>query len=659
MVEERLNLEPEVREIFKCIDADQNFLLSGGAGSGKTYSLVQVIRQALTENPTAKVACMTYTNAAVKEIEERVNHENLNVTTIHDFLWDNIKHFQKELRSTLVNLINDESIAISSDVILPLPIEYFDSIEEGIQYMEYLKVKEGIISHNELLIIANCIFKEYPRLSSIVKDKYKFIFIDEYQDTSELVVQIFLNHFKQSEKKNLIGFFGDAMQSIYEDSIGNLDNFKDDETNPVTEIKKSQNRRSPKKIIDLANLLRTDGIQQTPSNDPKAPNMQNGVIKPGNVVFIHSTDNDIDRVKQYLSQNYNWDFSNSKETKELNLTHNLIADKAGFRTLMDIYDKDLILKYKDRIRNYIKSKAIQTDFSENSFGEVIEILKNGKTDRELNAIDPTPAMSEFISNNPELYNAALNYNYSIFSKIYVDKDQLLDDKKQDEEDENRKGSKRDNLIKHLFKIQTNIYLYQSGQHNEFLRTTDYRSKIIYIEDKRTLKSNIESLTNVGDKTIEKIIAEANKKGICLIDDKLNIFAEKNEYLYNRLKTVKFKEFQKLYEYLEGKTPFSTKHKTKGAEFNNVLVILDNGNWNDYNFSYLFNAENENKALVAGKSKTKSKLDSFPKILNRTQKIFYVCCTRSKEQLAVFYHNPSTEVISKAAQWFGDQNIISL
>jgi len=77
MAEGRLNLEPEVQEIFQSIDKGRNFLLSGGAGSGKTYSLVNVIRQVIAENPTAKVACMTYTNAAVKEIEERVNHKTL------------------------------------------------------------------------------------------------------------------------------------------------------------------------------------------------------------------------------------------------------------------------------------------------------------------------------------------------------------------------------------------------------------------------------------------------------------------------------------------------------------------------------------------------------------------------------------------------------
>ena len=46
MVENRLKLEPEVQQIFSIIDRENNFILSGGAGSGKTYSLVQVIKQA-------------------------------------------------------------------------------------------------------------------------------------------------------------------------------------------------------------------------------------------------------------------------------------------------------------------------------------------------------------------------------------------------------------------------------------------------------------------------------------------------------------------------------------------------------------------------------------------------------------------------------------
>ncbi|SHJ92465.1 ATP-dependent helicase [Epilithonimonas mollis] len=642
MVEGRLNLEPEVQEIFQSIDNGRNFLLSGGAGSGKTYSLVNVIRQAIAENPTAKVACMTYTNAAVKEIEERVNHKNLNVSTIHDFLWDSIKHFQKELKEALISLANNEEVArISIEEVNPVPENYYDDLPDGVQYKEFVRIRDGIISHDELLIVANYLFEKYPKLSSIVKDKYKFIFIDEYQDTSKAVVETFLTHFKKSERKNIIGFFGDAMQSIYEDGIGNLDDYKGDDAEEVKEIPKKQNRRNPKHIIDLANQLRTDGITQEPSADPKAPNMAGGVIKQGTVLFLHSTDGDINKIEAFLETNYAWDFSNSKETKELNLTHNLIAGKAGFRTLMDIYDKDHILSFRDRIRKYIKDNNVTTDFLENTFGEVIEVLQQGKNGRELNAVRPTNTMQVFIDGNAELYNYAKSLKYSEFSKMYVDKDQLLDDKKQDNDDENKKGSKRDNLIKHLFKIQNNISLYQNKKYNQFLRATDYHFKITSIASKRALKDNIESLVNVGDNTIEKVINDADEKRICLIDDKLIAFKEHKEYLYNRVKDVKFSEFQKLYEYLEGQTPFSTQHKTKGAEFDNVLVILDNGGWNNYNFGNLF--------LETGSAS----------VLDRTQKIFYVCCTRAKENLAVFFHNPDVDVIAKAKVWFGENNVIDI
>lgn len=633
----------EFQQIVEHITNGYNFLLSGGAGSGKTYSLVQVIKQVITDNPISKVACMTYTNAAVKEIEERVNHRNLNVSTIHDFLWDNIKHFQKELKLAIVNLANDENVTkIRIDNLDNVPNDFFDNREEPfkIQYKEYLRLKDGIISHDELLVIADYMFEKYPKLCDIVKDKYRFIFIDEYQDTHREVVRILLEHFTKSEKRSIIGFFGDAMQSIYDDGIGNINEYKGDEEGKVKEVKKTQNRRSPKKVITLANRLRTDGIIQVPSTDISAPNMADGQVKEGKIMFIHSTNEDIPSVKQFLSEHHGWNFSDAKETKELNLTHNLIADKAGFRALMDIYDKDSILDYKKRIKDYIKNNGIITDFSANTFGEVIEILQRGKTGRDLSAVSPTPTMQRFIDNNPGLYQTALNYNYETFSRIYVDKDQLVDDKKQDEDDENKKGSQRDNLIRHLFKIQNNITLYVNKKYNEFLRITDYK-RINRIVDKKTLKHNIESLINVGDKTIEDVIKDAHEKGICLIDEKLEKFCEEKEYIYNRIKNVKYSEFQKLYDFLEGKTPFSTQHKTKGTEFNNVLVILDNGNWNKYNFESLF--------LGGGTAS----------VLERTQKIFYVCCTRAKENLAVFYHHPNVNIVEKAKDWFGEENVYGI
>lgn len=646
MAEERLinEIEDEFHQIMELVYSGENFLLSGGAGSGKTYSLVQVIKQVIADFPTAKVACMTYTNAAVREIEERVNHKNLNVSTIHDFLWDNIKHFQKELKQALIVLLNDENVQqIKIDDIANAPSDYYDNRTDpiSIQYKEYLKLKDGIISHDEILLVSEYMFHKYPKLCDIVKDKYKFILIDEYQDTHSEVVKILLEYFPRTPKKCIVGFFGDAMQAIYDDGIGNIDLYKGDSDGQVKEVKKVQNRRNPKTVITLANRLRTDGIIQEPSNDISAPNMVDGIPKEGNILFLYSENDDNSIIKRFLSERYAWNFNDINETKELNLTHNLIADKAGFRSLMDIYDKDLILAFNKRIKNYIKENNILLDFSEKTFGEVIDILQHGKSGRELNKVQPTHNMQLFIDANPDLYSFALNYNFDKLSKIYVDKDQLLDDKKQSDDDDKKKGSKRDSLIRHLFKIQKNIELYKNRQYNDFLRKTDY-PMIRTIADKRILRDNIESLINVGNKTIEEVINDAHEMHICLIDEKLERFKLEKEYVYNRVKSIKYSEFQKLYEYLEGKTPFSTQHKTKGAEFNNVLVVLDNGGWNNYNFESVF--------VDNGKSET---------IKSRSLKIFYVCCTRAKENLAVFYHKPSANVIAKAQEWFGEDNVIRL
>ena len=87
-------LEKEVIQIFELIDDNRNFLLSGGAGSGKTYSLVSVINEIYNRNPIAKIACITYTNAAVHEIENRVLNKKTRISTIHDFYGRIFHHFK-------------------------------------------------------------------------------------------------------------------------------------------------------------------------------------------------------------------------------------------------------------------------------------------------------------------------------------------------------------------------------------------------------------------------------------------------------------------------------------------------------------------------------------------------------------------------------------
>lgn len=628
MVENRVNLEPEVQEVFQAIDAGQNFLLSGGAGSGKTYSLVQVIKQALNEAPFATVACMTYTNAAVREINSRIEHKNLLVSTIHDFLWDNIKSFQFELKQAVIQMVNSEA-DVEEDKISE---DYFDC--KDIQYKEYKLIREGFISHDEVLEVSEIIFSKYKKICDILRDKYSFIFVDEYQDTSPIVIKIFLDHTKKSTKKNIIGFFGDAMQSIYDEGVGDISSYVT--SGLVTEIKKLQNRRNPRLVYELANILRTDGIVQGASEDGHAPNMKDGSVIDGSIRFFYTsgTDSKLEDLKDVLK----WNFDDVKENKELNLTHNLIAPRAGFSKLMEIYDADKIIEYRQRIKELIKKYKVEVDFSEKTFGDVIVFLRENNLAKK-KEIDPTPMQQQFIDVNNDLFNKALLLKYDIFKKIYIDKESLIDDKKEESSALSRTGSKRDSLIKHLFKIQTSISLYEAGEHNEFLRKTEF--KIKSIRDKKYLNEVIEKIKSMAEESIENVVNFAHESGLCLKDDKFYKFFDKNSYLCEQVMQVKFSEFQNLFRYLEGMTPFSTQHKIKGAEFKNVLVVLNNGNWSKYNFRTLFEG--------AG---TES-------VLDRTRKIFYVCCTRAKNNLVVYYHQPSPESLQTAEKWFGKENVKDL
>lgn len=619
----------ELDEILEHIKNNNNFLLSGGAGSGKTYSLVKVIQTILDSNSKAKIACITYTNAAVKEIESRISNNNLKVSTIHDFLWDNIKTYQKELKETLYELIMEEESSIKTTS--TITYEKLCQLEEGIQYKEYLKINEGIISHDELLILANRMYKKYVLLSDITKDCYDFIFVDEYQDTSPLVIEIFLNYFNESNKKNIIGFFGDSMQSIYDNGIGDLQKYIDD--GKIKEVIKKQNRRNPQKIINLANKLRSDNVVQEPSNDSNAPNMLNGKIIEGDIKFIYSNNIiDFDELKGISIFD---DWSNTETSKELNLTHRLIAHKAGFEDLYDIYDKDPIIELKNSIISYLNKNKKEINDSDTFETIVNDIIKedsniNKKYQKIINNCD-----------NKLLFEELKDELFTDVKKIYFTKDSLIDDKKNTVEEENKKGSKRDDLIKHLFKIQEIIDLYNNKNYNEFINKVNFN--ITKIEDKILLEEKINQvLLSFEQNNIGFVIDLMDKLNLCYKDDKLVHFIKNNKYLYNRVKNIEYQQFQNLYNYLEGCSPLSTQHKVKGTEYDNVLVILDNGKWSQYNFEYLFTKPKDKELIV-----------------KRTEKIFYVCCTRAKKRLVVYYCNPSEIVINKAKEIFEEENVINI
>lgn len=109
---------------------------------------------------------------------------------------------------------------------------------------------------------------------------------------------------------------------------------------------------------------------------------------------------------------------------------------------------------------------------------------------------------------------------------------------------------------------------------------------------------------------------------------------------NRLREVSYREVIALTRFIDGHTPFATKHGVKGAEFDNVLVVLGRG-WNQYNFSQMLE--------WAGGQIPEDKIDAF----HRNRNLFYVACSRPKTRLALlFTQKLSDKALNTLRAWFG-------
>ena len=562
-------IEPVVEKVFEVIKQDQNFILEGGAGSGKTYSLISIIEKISIEEPKKSIVCITYTNNAVAEIKSRIINDNLRVSTIHEFIWHVIGNFQKELKECLVELINDDEqklfvapIEISGGGIISL--DYFDNVR--VDYAEWysMNITENRvqISHDHLLIVAEKMFSKFKKLCDILVDIANYIFVDEYQDTSPLIVKILLEHLQKSTKKNVVGFFGDSMQAIYDSGVGDLDSYN------LAKIQKAQNRRNPKKVIDLANKVRNDGLVQTPSNEDTAPNMEDGSIIAGTVKFIYG--NDINKLEvlrnSKLYRELEFDIPN--KTKELRLTHKLNAEMAGFSKLFELYNSDIFVKLVANLKKKINTNQIIDDGK--LFEELVEEAK-------IVVGRGGPLIIDVIKSTPELlafYDEIKTYSFEeVISKSKVNKDSLLAYKFNGSSSRYEAGTDRDRILRRLDLIHELLDLYKTGKHNEFLRITKFN--ITSSEDKISL-SEVMTKISVDDITIGKVIELAEGSGLISKDDLFTNFIEnRGNYLWLRLKKLSFKEYINSIAYLREYVSVITQHKVKGSEYENVLVLLDN------------------------------------------------------------------------------------
>ena len=269
-------------------------LVLAGAGSGKTRVLTTRIAYLIDQGiPSYNILAITFTNKAAKEMKERlaalVPDNNAFVGTFHSLGVRIIRE-----NCTLCNLTSTFTILDSDDVLslikrimknkgidpkilAPSYVRnrisfiknenlsqreitnlFNTSMEQQVLniYATYEELihKNNSVDFDDLLVLPVKLFKEHQEVLDHYQEKFKYILVDEYQDTNE--VQYQFNKLLASKYRNLF-VVGDANQSIYgfrNANFRNILNFEKDYKNCLV-VTLENNYRSTNNILECANCV--------------------------------------------------------------------------------------------------------------------------------------------------------------------------------------------------------------------------------------------------------------------------------------------------------------------------------------------------------------------------------------------------------------------
>jgi superfamily I DNA/RNA helicase len=296
---------------------NKSIIFSATAGSGKTFCAVHRLKELLKRGvDPKKIIFFSFTNVAVDELKNRVDNPDIRITTIHSFcFWmlhmmgkhKKVTNFQEfvewyknknspqegatekeifEFEKLISNLSDDADFFDSS--ISSYKLQLADGIETKEpehfrEYSEYLE-EERRRDFTDILLDVRESLKDNKWLK-MFKDKYDYLFVDEYQDTSAIQMEILL---KLNAKHYYL--IGDKNQSIYGYSGSNCDHIESmlEKRRKVERMTLSTNFRSAEVIVNNSNKFST--LQAKAFNDFKGEIYENFISIPRLIDLIKSKD---------------------------------------------------------------------------------------------------------------------------------------------------------------------------------------------------------------------------------------------------------------------------------------------------------------------------------------------------------------------------------
>lgn len=598
----------------KCILSTprKSFFLFAGAGSGKTHSLVLLlkkIRDSIGKDLLVQgknVAVITFTNAATDEIVNRLDYSLVfHISTIHSFVWDAIKYYQADIKHLYCQYIQ-EDIQKLYEKQEKAKSKTTKTYQSNAEKIEHLKEKLGkaktiekfvynpngsnaeynALNHAEVIKISAQMIMDNIMLQRIIAQRYPILLIDESQDTKKELVDAFFKIQENFSDIFTLGLLGDQKQRIYTDGKENMVNIIPSEwEQPV----KRMNYRCAKRIVKLANTIGKDldiYAEQNPKEDAA-----DGLVR----LFIVQQQNEIDKddIEQTImdimcNQTHDAKWSGADaDVKTLTLEHMMAARRLGFAQFFGPLSK--VDKYQ---MAFLQGKVSELDFFTKEVLPIADSINgDGRNALEILKAYP-PLLSKQNTEKP----------YELYLRCRDDSQKVA------------------NIVNGNHSIRDVVKVVCSSQLlpvPEVLR-----------------QASILSTTDVNDEWEEDLQA-----WVMVMDLPINMVRGYDDYVNQR-------------------TRFDTHQGVKGLEFDRVMVIIDDSEAKGFMFSYdkLFGVkeltEIDKKHIEAGEESS----------VDRTQRLFYVTCTRAKESLAIVMYTSDSEKVKNQAiskGWFSEQEIVLL
>ena len=631
-------------DLFKKLNEDQKkavlhnngpSLIFAGAGTGKTMAITTKIAYLLNNNmcEVKNILAVTFTNKAAKEMKDRVKKlienkdiSNLNIGTFHKIcckiirlhlnlcgLDENFNIIDKEdqiyilkdllkqikfSKEILIRFENDKKKGtINYKNLAEIYLEFINKVKSEMIEFKEVKIekfdivyemynnnihKQKKLDFNDLILICIKLFENHPKIKKYYNDIFKFVLVDEYQDTNEIQNKwIYLISGLDEKKDKCITCVGDDDQSIYSwrgAKVENILNFREKISNSVIYIF-NKNYRSTQNILNISNSLISHNKNRHPKN-LISTQKENNILPI--LTICNTTTGEVKNIAEQIQKLYN-----EKSVEKYNQIAVLIRSGYQSKFVEKIFNEKHLPYVEVGIFSFFQRKEIKDliyyvklIFNKNddlAFKQIINVPERGIGKKTLEKIVNNENKISFFKFAEDFAKTKKNVHVSKFINLINELNENFIEKN-DEININEIYRK---TIKDLIE--------------KIIEKVNYYEYLSKINKGKLMKSRKENIDHLLYMTKDKLCTTEN-----IIE-----FLE-----YVSLETKEENEEKKI----ENKVIISTIHKAKGLEYDYVFLPF----WNQNSFPN-FKTLQEKWGM------------------EEERRLAYVAITRAKKNVFISYH----------------------